>query len=59
MRDIRTPLLKRTDAKRAEPPASLPFEGELMEGFFRPIDKKSKGKDQSKIIEPPADLPLA
>ncbi|MBU1029354.1 hypothetical protein KKE28_04075 [Patescibacteria group bacterium] len=60
MRLVKTPLLKKTDAKRAEPPAALPMLGESTEGFFKPI-KKTSTKDQASDSagEPPADLPFA
>jgi len=56
MRDVKTPLLKKTDAKRAEPPASLPMTGETGEGFFKPISDEDKDSSSG---APPAELPTA
>ncbi|MFH1047215.1 MAG: hypothetical protein V1738_02830 [Patescibacteria group bacterium] len=58
MLDIKTPLLKKTDAKRAEPPSGLPMEGMPTEGFFKPIRKAEPSENRSGD-GPPANLPFA
>ncbi|MFH2063264.1 MAG: hypothetical protein ABIJ46_03875 [bacterium] len=58
MRDQKTPLLKKTDAKRAEPPAGLPTVGEDENSFFKPIRRESES-DSGPAGSPPDNLPLA
>ena len=58
MRDQKTPLLKKTDAKRAEPPSSLPTVGETQSDFFKPIKKVAKEEDNDQAGTLPGNLPL-
>ncbi|OIO51558.1 hypothetical protein COY93_00620 [Candidatus Uhrbacteria bacterium CG_4_10_14_0_8_um_filter_58_22] len=59
MLDQKTPLLKKTAAKRAEPPSSLPTVGEVQSDFFKPIKKAAKEEENGRTGTMPGNLPLA
>jgi len=55
MRDVKAPLLKRTEAKRMQPPTDLPLEGNYVSPKIRGADEDYDGQDFKD--EPPANLP--
>jgi len=59
MLDVKTPLLKKTDAKRAEPPAGLPMMGDVGEGYFKAIPQEEPQEEEPPEGGTPADLPFA
>lgn len=56
MRQVKAPLVKKTEAKRAEPPAGLPVEGLEDSSPFGPPPKPPAPEGEA---APPKDLPLA
>ena len=63
MRDVKAPLIKKTDAKKAEPPSRLPT-GEFKESPFKapppePEESEEAGEEDAGEGEPPANLPFA
>jgi len=49
--DIKTPLVKKTEAKKAEPPMSLPYEQE------KPPEERYKPPEEMETVDIPEDLP--
>ncbi|MEA3249099.1 MAG: hypothetical protein U9Q03_01955 [Patescibacteria group bacterium] len=59
MLDVKAPLIKKTDAKRAEPPSRLPT-GDFTESPFKVAPAEAEEpKAEEEEGEPPANLPFA
>lgn len=65
METVKAPLVKKTEAKRSEPPVGLPTREEPIEGAFSPLLKKKSAppppspKDDEDESAPPKNLPFA
>lgn len=58
MLDVKAPLIKKTDAKRSEPPSRLPTV-DFAESPFKVAPKTVESGDSGEEGEPPANLPFA
>jgi len=58
MLDVKAPLIKKTDAKRAEPPSRLPTV-DFAESPFKVAPPKPEESAEEEEGEPPANLPFA
>ncbi|MFC1703002.1 hypothetical protein ACFLZO_00880 [Patescibacteria group bacterium] len=62
MIDIKAPLVSKTEAKRAEPPAKLPTEETVRDRPFKPVpppELTPKPQDEPPPEGPPSNLPFA
>lgn len=59
MTDIKAPLVMKTEAKRAEPPAYLPMEGMFNSANITGAAKKSEPVSEDEDDESPGNLPVA